>query len=163
MAGSGPGADVAHVEGLLAVAADHHGVHVVVAGRVVQDQGRAFGAGKPALAPGGHGGEDRVHLATLVGEPVLVAAGVLLVLVPGQECVVDQAGQPPGEDVAPDAQSRLEVVEAARAEAGLADKQQVPVVAEHVGAAGDGAGPARHVGPFHGDQGSRVGCIMELG
>ena len=35
----------------------------------------------------------------------------------------------------------LEVVEAAGAEARLADEQQVPVVAEDVGAAGDGAGP----------------------
>ena len=79
-AGSGLGADVANVEWLGAFAADHDGVHVVIACGVVQDERRAFGPGQPPVPPGRHGGEDRVGVAALVGEPVLESWRVLLVL-----------------------------------------------------------------------------------
>ena len=54
----------------------------------------------------------------------------------------------------------LEVVEPAGSETRLADDQQVPVVAEEVGAAGDGARPSGRVGALHVDYLSGVGCIM---
>ena len=112
-AGSGRGSYLTDVEGFVAFAADDDGVHVVLAGGVVQHQWCAFRAREPAVAPGGHGGEDRVGVAALLREAVLVAGRVRLVLDPAQQALVDEPVETSGEDVAPDAQRLLEVVEAA--------------------------------------------------
>src|SRR5215207_8010705 len=81
-AGSRRGPYLAHVDRFRTLAAHDDGVHVVIAGGVVQDQRSAFGAGEPAVAPRRHGGEYPVRIASLVGEPVFVPRRVLLVLDP---------------------------------------------------------------------------------
>ena len=139
-----------------ALAAHHVGVHVVAACGVVELERAAFGAGEPAVAPRRHRGEDRVDVAALVGEPVLVANRTLLVLDTGEHSLVDEQGEVRREDVAPDAERALEVVEPAHAEARLAKQQQVPPVAQHVDGAGDRARPLRRVGACHIDNVSPV-------
>ena len=148
-AGSGSGADVVNIERLVAFAADDDSVHVVVAGRVVQHEGGALGTGEPALAPCGHRGEDRVRVAAFVGEAILVTGRVLLVLDATQQTLFHKTGEAKAEHVPPNGKFVLEVVEPAGAKAGLADEEQVPVVAEHGGAAGDGARPVGRVDAFH--------------
>src|SRR5207244_9602193 len=106
---------------------------------------------EPPIAPRGHRGEDRVHVAALVGQAVLVARRTRLVLEAGQQPFVDETREPLAEDVAPDPERGPEVVEAAGAEARLPDQQQIPVVAQQVGAARDRARPRRGVGAFHAD------------
>ena len=147
-AGSGLGSHLGR-RGVVAFAADHDGVHVVVASGVVQHQRCAFRAGEPAVAPGRHGGEDRVGVTALLCEPVLVARRVRLVLDPAQQALVHEPVETSGEDVASDTERLLEVVEPASAETGLTDEQQVPVVAEHRRTAGDGARPVGGVGALH--------------
>ena len=129
------------MEWFLALAADDFGVHVVVAGGVVQDQRRAFRTGQPAVTPCGHRREDGVHLSTLVGESIFVTLPAFVVGHPGQHAFFDDAVEPLGQDVPADAERCLKVVEPASAEARLSDDQQVPVVAEHVSGASDGARP----------------------
>ena len=76
-----------------------------LAARVVHDlEGGAVGC-RPLVAPLTHGGEDRPEVAPLVGEPVLVAQGALLVGHPLEDTGLDQAGQAHVEDVAGDAQA----------------------------------------------------------
>ena len=70
-----------------------------------------------------------------------MAGRVLLVLDPAQQTLLDETVQPLGEDVASCAERLLEVVESTSAETCLTDQEQVPVVAEHGRAAGDGARP----------------------
>ena len=77
--GAGGGANVVDVEGLVAFAADHDCVHVMVACGVVKDDRFAFWAREPAVSPCGHCRQYRVGVATFVGEAVLVADWVLLV------------------------------------------------------------------------------------
>src|SRR5437764_9289718 len=74
---------------------------------------------------------------------------VWLVLDPAQQALVHEPVETSGEDVASDTERLLEVVEPASAETGLTDEQQVPVVAEHGRAAGDGARPVGGVGALH--------------
>ncbi len=124
-------------------------VHVMAARRVVQDEERAFGASEPAVAPCRHRGQDGVGVPALLGEAVFVASGVLLILDPTQETLFHETGEPLGEDVAPDPELVLELVEAARAQARLADQQEVPMVAEHGSAPCDGAGPVRGIDALH--------------
>ena len=148
------------VEGLVAFAADDDCVHVVVAGGVVQHDGCAFGAGEPTVSPGCHRRQDRVGVASFVGEAVLVADRVLLILDATQEPLFDEPGEAQCEDVAPDPEFVLEIVESSRPEACLADQQQVPVVAEHGGTTAIGHG--------HSEVSTRftsavyaTGCMME--
>ena len=148
VAGAGLRSDVSDVERLVALAADDDGMHVVATGSVMQDEGSAFGAGEPAFAPGRHGGKNRVDVSAFVGEAVLAAGRSLLVFDPAEQVFVNETVQSLGEDVASDPERGLEVVEAAGPETRLAQDQQVPVVAEDVDAAGDGARPARCVGAF---------------
>ena len=54
-----------------------------------------------------------------------------------EDPVVHQVVQPPGKDVAGDAQARLEVVETGHAEEGVPDDEQAPPFAHHVEALGD--------------------------
>src|SRR5205823_11404144 len=150
-AGPGRGADVANVEWLGALAAHHDGVHVVIALRVVQHERRSFRSDEPTLTPSRHSREDRIRVPALVGEPVLEARRALLVLDAREDPFVDKSREPLREDVAPDAELGLEVVEATRAETGLADEQRVPVIAQKIGAAGDGARPPGRVGALHVD------------
>ncbi len=84
-----------------------------------------------------------------------------MVLDAGEEAFVDEAVQSLREDVAADAEGALEVVEAPSAQAGLSDEEQVPVVAEDVGASGDRAGPGRGVGPLPVTRVGRRSCIIE--
>src|SRR3954452_13215624 len=104
------GPHFAHVEGLGAFAAHDDGVHVVIARGVVEDQGSPLRAGEPTIAPRSHGRQDRVDVPAFLGEAVLVAGRVLLVLDPLQQALVHEAAQALREDVAPDAELALEVV-----------------------------------------------------
>ena len=149
VAGAGLRSDVSDVERFGAFAADDDGMHVVDTGAVMQDEGSPFGTGEPAFAPGRHGGKDRVDASAFVGEAVLTSGRSLLVFDPAEQLFVNETVQSMGEDVASDPERGLEVVEAAGPETRLANDQQVPVVAEDVDAAGDGARPARCVGAFH--------------
>ncbi|MEY2589354.1 MAG: hypothetical protein QOJ67_1338 [Acidimicrobiaceae bacterium] len=141
VAGTSLGANVADIEQLFALAADHDGVHVVPAGRVVQHKRGALWTDEPTLAPRGHGGEDRVRIASLLREAVVEPRRVVLVLHLVEQAFVDEAGEPLREDVAADAKRNLEVVEAAGPETGLADEEEVPVIPEHVDAARHRAWP----------------------
>ena len=140
--GTGFGDGLADVDRLVAFVADDFGVHVVAAGRVVEHEWCAFGSGEPFVAPGGHGGENGVHLSPLVGEAVLVAQRSFLVWDPGEQAVVNQSVEVGSEDVPADTERFVEVIESAGSEAGLADDQQIPAVAEEVCAARHSAGPA---------------------
>jgi hypothetical protein len=148
-AGAGGGADVVDVDRLVAFATGHDGVHVVVTGRVVQDEGGALWAGEPAVAPCGHRGQDGKCVAALVGEAILVTDRVLLVLDATQYTLFDESGEAPREHVAPDSELALELLEAPCAEAGLADQQQVPMVAEHRSTTRNCAWPIGGVDTLH--------------
>ena len=90
-----------------------------------------------------------ICVSALVGEAILVTDRVLLVLDATQHTLFDEPGEALREHVAPDPEFVLELLEAAGAEAGLADQQQVPVVAEHRSTPGDGAWPIGGVDTLH--------------
>ncbi len=68
-----------------------------------------------------------------------------LVLNATHHVLIDQRVQPTSEHVSTDAQCCLEIVEAASAETCLPNQNEVPVVAKHRSAAGNGAGPVGRV------------------
>src|SRR5215207_3757526 len=88
--GSGQGTHVANLDRRRALAAHHDRLHVVVAGGVVQHERRSFRTGEPAVAPRGHRRQDRVGVSTLVGESILVAWRVGLILDPAKATLVDE-------------------------------------------------------------------------
>lgn len=149
MPGAGLGFDFAYIDRLVALVADDLGAHVVATTCVVQHEWGAFGAGEPFVAPGGHGGEDGIHLTAFLGESVLVANRAFLVGDAVEQAVVNEPVQVRGENVAADAQRDSEVFESAGAEACLSDDEKVPAIAEDVRAARHGARPARRVGTTH--------------
>ena len=138
-AGASSGADFADVQRHVAFAADDDCMHVVGACGVVKHKRGALFAHEPAVAPCGHRRENRVGVASLVGEAVFVTRRVFLILNPTHQSLVAEAGEPSDEDVAADPECCLKVVEFAGSETRLADEDQVPVVAEDRGATSDGA------------------------
>ena len=119
---AGDGGDRPRVERLAAVRARGHGGDDVAACGV-PDLQRRSARGGPPVAPLAHGRHHVPQVAALVGEPVLGARRMVLVGHALEDPVVHQVVQPPGKDVAGDAQARLEVVEAGHAEEGVPDDE----------------------------------------
>src|SRR5260370_1212974 len=93
--------------------------------------------GGPPVAPLAHGRHHVPQVAALVGEPVLRTWRMVLVGGSLEDPVVHQVGQPPGKNVAGDAQARLEVVEAGHAEESVPDDEQAPPFTYYVESLGN--------------------------
>ncbi len=105
--------------------------------------------GGVAVAPLAQGGEHWPKVSALGGEAVVVPGRMLGVGGLVEDPFVDQAGQALVEDVAGDAESLLELVEAGYAQEGVPDDEHRPSLAHHLKALGH---RAVHVGealPFH--------------
>ena len=76
-------------------------------------------------------------MAALLRQVVLVALGPLDVPNPLENALLDESVKTVGEHVAGDAETLLELVEAAKAEEGVADDQQCPALADDLEGAGD--------------------------
>src|SRR5581483_5608599 len=90
-----------------------------------------------------------VQVAALLRQPVLVALGALLVEHPVEDPLLDEAVEALGQHIAGDTEARLELVEAAPAEEGVADDQERPALADDLQGAGDRAVLAVVVAPEH--------------
>ena len=148
----------ARIQRLTAVRAGRHGRHDMPASRVPGLQGRAVGGGPP-VAPLAHGHHHVPQVAALFGEPVLRARRMITVGDAREDPVFDEAVQPLGEDVAGDAQARLEIVKAGHPEECVPDDEQAPPLAHDIEALGDRAGHVLEAGPLH--EPSIEGCVIE--
>src|SRR5215208_4909326 len=130
LAAGGDRGHVVRVQRLVAVPADQHGVGHLPA-RVVQLDGRR-GVVEVLVAPAHDRDDGGIERAAGLGEPVLVALGLLLVAPPLEDAGADQRLQPRGEDVARDPEVPLDVGEAADPVERLAQDQEGPALAEDV-------------------------------
>ena len=147
------------VDLLTALGAHANRVGDVAARFVHHFEGRALGR-RPCVAPFTHRREHAPEVAALVGEPVLGARRVLLVGDPFQHTAIDEVIEPVVQDVAGDAEARLEVVEPRHAEERIAHDEHAPPLAHDLQALGDRAVHGLEAGPFH--IGSLEGCFIEL-
>ena len=133
----GLGGDLARVQRLAAVAADHRRLRVVAALLVEQEQRRPGVAGEVLVAPAHDRDDGRIQVAAHRGQLVLVALGLLLIEDALEDPGARQRLQARREDVARDAEVALQLGEAADAEEGLAHDQERPALAEDLHRAAD--------------------------
>src|SRR5262249_61629241 len=93
----------------------------------------------PLVAPEAESGQHRPEVASLLRQPVLVAAARCRLRLCREDAVGDEPAKPIREDVAGDAEGIAEAGEVADAEERLAHDQERPPVADQVEGAGDGA------------------------
>ena len=134
---------------LAAGAAGHLRDRVMTAAAMLQEERLVAGAEDPLVAPLSKGGQDWPEGSALVGERVLVATAGLVVGAPLEDACVDQGLESVGEDVAGDAETLDEVIEAPNAEEAVAQDQQRPPFADDFERLGDGAVHAGEGGPAH--------------
>jgi len=120
------------------VGADKPGIELVPGGAVGEHHRRAVG-GRVAVAPALQADEDRPEVAPLVREQILVAGGPFLVAATLEDALVAQPCEPVAEDVAGDAEARLELLEAPRPAEGVAQDEQRPAVPDDLQGPGDRA------------------------
>src|SRR5579863_3157439 len=138
--------------------AGRHGRHDVPAAGVPGLKRRPAGR-RPLVPPLTHGRHHVPQVTALGGEPVLGARRMVTVGNALKDPRLDQVIQPLGEDVAGDAEPRLEVIESGHAEERVPDHEQAPPLAHHVQALRDRARHVLEAGPLHGY--SIVGCVIE--
>src|SRR5262245_30850466 len=138
-------AHAARHQRLAAVRADEQR-RIRAAARVRERRRRGAGPLDVAVAPLAERGDDRVQVRARLGQVVLEARRVLLVLPPLEDALLDQLLDARGEDVARGAGLALDLVEPVRAEEGLADHEQRPAIADDVQRSCDraDAGPVIH-------------------
>ena len=119
---------------------------------VPSDDGRALGVRLVAVTPLLQRQQDVHQLTTVVRQPIFVArpASRLAIFRPLEDPLVDQLGQPLGQQVARALQDAVELLEARRAIEALADDQQRPLLAQHLQGAGDRAVARLVAGALHG-------------
>jgi signal transduction histidine kinase len=121
--------EVIGVDLLPAVAADERRVQVVPA-RVTEHRGRAVD--RPLVSPGAQRLEDRAEFPARLGEFVFMARRVVAVLDAGDHPGGLERAQPGGQPVAGRAGIAGDRVEPLVAERDLADREQRPLLADHV-------------------------------
>jgi hypothetical protein len=89
------------------------------------------------------------QIPTLVGEAVLRAGRMVRVGHSLEDAVVDEAVQPPGEDVARDPKAGLEVIETGHAQEGVPDDEQTPPFPDDLETLGDRAVQVLEAGSLH--------------
>ena len=126
-------------------------VQIAAALGVPSDHGRTFGVGLVAVAPLHEREQDRHQLTALVRQAVFLArpAAGLAVLRPLEDPLVDEQGQPLGQEVARALQDAVELLEPRGAVEALADDQQRPLLAQDLQGAGDRAVARLVVGALH--------------
>ena len=125
------------------------GVIDVSAVPVDQLDRRAGVARHPAVAPARERDDDRVEVAALLGQPVLVARRRLLVAHPLEDAVRTSFCSRSASRCRVVPRSALEVLEAPHAEERVAQDQQRPAVADDGESAGDRARHPADVPPAH--------------
>src|SRR4051794_14677082 len=123
---------------------------------------RGWGPGPPGLPPLPEGQQDGRQLATRFRHAVLVAgsAAGLAVLRPLEDALVDELGQPLGQEVARALQHLVELLEARRAVEALPKNQQRPLLADDLQGAGDRAVTGLVVRALHPHEVSRLSCFF---
>ncbi len=130
------------------------------AGLVHELDGRAGGGRGPPVAPLPHRGQHLPEIASLIGEPVVVTDRVFLVGDAVEDTVGEEMVEPLGEDVAGDAESLLEVVEARDPEKGVPEDQWRPPLAHDLQVLGNRAVHILEADPPH-DR-TIQSCVTEL-
>ena len=116
---------------LAAFGADHHRIeHLAALAMLVQQRPPAL-VDHMGVAPMHDRHHDRIEVEALLGEDVFVALRRFLIGDAAQDAVPDQLLQPFGEQMAGDAERRLEPFKPPRAQKTFAQDQQVPAVADH--------------------------------
>src|SRR6185436_5509601 len=113
--------------------------HLAAAVAVADDARLALGGCVVAVPPLHQRDDRRPQLDALLAEAVLEALGALLIALPLEQALVDEALEAVREHVACDAEVALEVVESPDAEEGVAYHEQGPSVPEDFEGACDGA------------------------
>src|SRR6516164_1161375 len=108
----------------------------MAAGGVPRLHGRAAGS-RPPVAPLAHRRHHVPQIPALAREPVFGARRMILVRDAPEYAAVNQVVQPPGQDVAGDAEPSLKVIEASHAEEGIPDDEQAPPFAHDLQALRD--------------------------
>ena len=106
---------------------------------VFEQEGFVTGAEDPFVAPLSECGEHGPERSALVGEDIVVATACGVVGAPVEQAGVDERVEPVREDVAGDAETFDEVVEAADAEEAVAQDQERPPFTDHLESLGHGA------------------------
>src|SRR5262249_5432508 len=127
-----------------------------------EDRRRAAGQRHVLVAPVEQRDHHWPQVEALLGEEVLVAAGMVAVLAALEDVLVDQALQACGEHVPGDAERPLHLAELATAQEHLADDQDRPALADQLEAASDRAGLSLVVVAKHSCDLRTLGCIMQL-
>src|SRR5207247_7785970 len=117
---AGRGLETPCVHGLAAVGAREHRLDHVPAAAMAEDDCRALRLRRPAVPPLAELDQDPVEVDALPRQAILVARRMLAVELTPEDPLGDERRQPVAEDVAGDPDVAPEVLEAANAEAGLA-------------------------------------------
>src|SRR5262249_61135401 len=99
------------------------------------------------------------QVTALAGEAVLRARRTILIRHPAENAVVDQVVEPPGQDVARDPETGLEVIETGHADEGVPDDEQAPPLTDSFQALRDGAGQVLKTRSLHAS--TVIGCVIE--
>src|SRR5712692_991929 len=148
--------DVAREQGRAALRADDLRMGDLAAPPVAQQHRSPPAPVEPPVAPHDDGGQHRIEVAPLRGQPVLEALRSILVLAPLEETLRHEPAEALGEDVASDPERGLEFVEAANAVERFTQHEWRPPVAEKIDGAGDRTGPLREGSPPHRDHSSQL-------
>lgn len=127
------GGDVADYDRLAAVLAGELGVGDLAAGVVAQHDRGAFGACEVRVTPAHERHDGGKKVASGVGQPVLVAVGIVGVLDPLEQAGIDQRPQASGEGGPWNVEVAGELSVASYAEERLAHDQHRPALAEERG------------------------------
>jgi hypothetical protein len=101
---------------------------------------RPGAAGEPGVAPSHERQDDRIQVATLVGEVVVRARGALLVGATLDQAVLDEGIQPVDEDVSRNPEAVSDLIEASPPKEEVADDEQRPPLSDHLEPASHRAG-----------------------
>src|SRR5882757_1024838 len=96
-----------------------------------QFYGHSGASSHPAVAPSGHGGDQRIQIEPLFSEAILESTRALFVLDPAKNTVAHQLTQAVRQAMRRELQILLNRVEPADAEKDVADYQHSPAVADH--------------------------------
>jgi hypothetical protein len=107
---------------------------------MLDQHGRPGAAGEPGVAPSHERQDDRIQVATLVGEVVVRARGVLLVRATLDQAVLDEGIQPVDEDVSRDPEAVSDLIEPLPPKEEVPDDEEGPPLSDHLEPASHGAG-----------------------
>jgi hypothetical protein len=164
--GVGGGANRRHIFGrdLATAIVDEPDVHRTVGLARPSFASRTIGPGKVGVAPLLERPQRDVKLLTGGSERVRIpgASARLLVGRPAHHPVLDQCGEPVGEDIRGDAQRITELREPGHAVHGFAQDQEGPPLAEHTPAAGDRTVRIEHFRTRHGSTAAELPFPIQM-